>query len=158
MKLWLATILCGIAAAQDPAHQHSPAAPVPMQPLAQQVRQLEEALNYLGQPLPQAEQRRIHDAIANPDEAAAVKQLEAVLDAHVLLNVDINPESRVKVEEGTAKPELVEAGARLFLVKGINNGNVRAPLGVQSPNSADVYIRANGNPAPPSQRLRQASE
>ena len=66
MKFWLATILCGIAAAQQAAHQHSPAAPVPLQPLAQQVRQLEEALNYLGQPLPVADQRRIHEAIANP--------------------------------------------------------------------------------------------
>jgi hypothetical protein len=121
---------------------------VALQPLAQQVRQLEEALNYLGQPLPVADQRRIHEAIANPDEAAAVRQLEATLDPHVLLHVDINPESRVKVEEGAAKPELVEAGTRLFLVKVINNGNVRAPLVVQSPNSGDVYIRSNGNPAP----------
>ena len=48
--------------------------------------------------------------------------LESILDAHVLLIVDINPESRVKVEQGTAKPELVEAGTRLFLVKVVNNG------------------------------------
>ena len=74
MRLWLATMVCGIAAAQQTAHQH-PAAPVPLQPLAQQVRQLEEALSYLGQPLPVAEQRRINEAIANPDEAAAVRSL-----------------------------------------------------------------------------------
>jgi hypothetical protein len=35
----------------------------------------------------------------------------------VLVNVDINPESRVKVEHGAAKPEVVEAGARLFRSK-----------------------------------------
>src|ERR1700682_1295687 len=110
MRLWLATILCGVAAAQETAHQHSPAAPVPLQPLAQQVRQLGEALNYLGQPLPGADQRRIHEAIATPDEAAAGRLLEAILDTHVLLSVNITPESRVKVEEGAAKPELVEAG------------------------------------------------
>ena len=150
MRLCLATILCGIAAAQEAAHQH-PAAPVPLQPLAQQVRQLEEALNYLGQPFPAADQRRIHEAIANPDEAAAVRSLEAVLDAHVLLNVDINPESRVKVEEGAARPELVEAGTRLFLVKVINNGHVTAQLNVQSPNIGDVYIKSTGNAAPPIQ-------
>src|SRR5437762_2114265 len=151
MRFWLATILCGIAAAQQAAHQHSPAAPVPLQPLAQQVRQLEEALNYLGQPLPVADQRRIHEAIANPDEAAVVRSLEAILDAHVLLTVDINPESRVKVEEGAAKPELVEAGTRLFLVKVINNGHVTAQLNVESPNIGDVYIRSSGNSAPPMQ-------
>src|SRR4029077_2317406 len=152
MRFWLAAILCGIlcgiAAAQETAHQHSPAAPVPLQPLAQQVRQLEEALNYLGQPFPAADQRRIHEAIANPDEAAAVRSLESILDAHVLLNVDINPESRVKVEEGPATPDQGEAGTSLFLVKVINHGNVRAPLVVQSPNSGDVYVRSNGSPAP----------
>ena len=54
MKLWLTVILCGIAAAQDATHQHAPA-PIPLQPLAQQVRQLEEAMNYLGQPFATAE-------------------------------------------------------------------------------------------------------
>src|SRR5215470_11145878 len=148
MKSVLTLIFCGIAVAQDTAHQHAAPAPIPLQPLAQQVRQLEEALNYLGQPFGAADLRRIHEAIANPDEAAAVRALESILDQHVLLMVDINPESRVKVEEGTAKPELVEAGTRLFLVKIINSAHVRAPLVVQSPNSGDVFVRSNGNPAP----------
>src|SRR5215831_8073681 len=148
MKAVVTVFFCSIAAAQDAAHQHAAPAPIPLQPLAQQVRQLEEALTYLGQPFGAADLRRIHEAIANPDEAAAVRALESILDTYVLLNVDINPESRVKVEEGAAKPELVEGGARLFLVKVLNNGNVRAPLVVQSPNSGDVYIRSNGSPAP----------
>ena len=136
MKLWLIIVLCGAAAGQDTTHQHTTAsAPIPLQPLAQQVRQLEEAMTYLGQPFGSADLRRIHEAIANPDEAAAVRAIESILDTHVLLTIDINPESRVKVEEGTTKPELVEAGTRLFLVKVINNGHVRAPLVVQSPNS-----------------------
>ena len=51
MKLWMTVILCGISAAQDTAHQHTTApASIPLQPLAQQVRQLEEAMTYLGQP------------------------------------------------------------------------------------------------------------
>lgn len=99
MKLWVTLILCGIVAAQETAHQHATApAPIPLQPLAQQVRQLEEAMTYLGQPFGAADLRRIHEAIANPDESAAVHALESVLDAHVLLKVDINPESRVKVD------------------------------------------------------------
>src|SRR5947207_14837037 len=151
MKLWVAILLCSAGAAQQNTHQHSPAAPVPLQPLALQVRQLEEAMTYLGQPFATAELRRIHEAIANSDEAAAVRQLEAILDAHVLLNVDINPETRVKVEEGAAKPELVQAGTRLFLVKVINNGHVTAQLNVESPNIGDVYIRSSGNSAPPMQ-------
>jgi hypothetical protein len=124
---------------------------------AQQVRQL-EAMAYLGQPFGAADLRRIHEAIANPNESAAVQALESILDAHALLIVDINPESRVKVEEGTAKPELVEAGTRLFLVKVINKAHVRAPLVVQSPNSGDVYIRSNGDPAPPIRLSPQESK
>ncbi|HKS97824.1 MAG TPA: CehA/McbA family metallohydrolase, partial [Terriglobia bacterium] len=70
------------------------------------------------------------------------------LDRHALITVDINPESRVKVEQGAAKPELVEAGARLFLVKVVNHGNVTAALNVESPNSGKVYIQSTGNPKP----------
>ena len=158
MKSIVTVIFCATVAAQETTHQHPASAPVPLQPLAQQVRQLEEAMNYLGQPFGSADLRGIHEAIANPDEAAAVHALQSILDAHVLLTVDINPESRVKVEEGAAKPELVEAGTRLFLVKIVNNGNVRAPLVVQSPNSGDVYVRSNGNPAPPIQLSPQESK
>jgi hypothetical protein len=159
MKLCLSFVLCGVAIAQNAPHQHPAASePVPLQPLAQQVRQLEEAMTYLGQPFKAADLRRIHEAIANQDEAAAVHALESILDPYALLTVDINPESRVKVEEGTAPPELVQAGTRLFLVKIVNNGHVRAPLVVQSPNSGDVYVRSNGNPAPPIQLSPQESK
>jgi hypothetical protein len=154
MKLCLALILSGIASAQE--HQHT-AAPIPLQPLAQQVRQLEDALNYLGQSLPAADHRRINDAVANPDESAAVAQLQAVLDPYVLFSVDINPESRVRVEQGGAKPDLVEAGTRLFLVKVTNNAHVTAALDVESPNSGNVYIRSTGNPEPPIQLTKRDS-
>ncbi|HKE23526.1 MAG TPA: CehA/McbA family metallohydrolase [Bryobacteraceae bacterium] len=159
MKLWMPIVVCGIAVAQETPHQHPMTPPqVPLQPLAQHVRQLEEAMTYLGQPFKSADLRRIDEAIANPDEAAAVHALESILDPYVLMIVDINPESRVKVEEGTATPELVEAGTRLFLVKLLNNGHVRAPLVVQSPNSGDVYVPSNGNPAPAIQLSPQESK
>ncbi len=125
------------------------AASVPLQPLAQQVRQLEEALNYLGQPLSTAEQQLINNAIGNTDENAAVTELETILDRHVIAIVDINAEGRVKVEQGAAAPQIVEAGSRLFLVKVVNNGNVTAELNVVSPNTGNVYIQSNGNPEPP---------
>src|SRR5262249_35004449 len=106
MKLLASVFLCTSALAQQ--HVHSDAPAVPLQPLAQQVRQLEEALVYLGQPLSTADHRRINDAIAKSDEAAAVGDIQAALDPYVLINVDINPEGRVKVEQGAARPELVE--------------------------------------------------
>jgi hypothetical protein len=122
---------------------------VPLQPMAQQARQLTETLNYLGQPLSAAEQRRINAAIGLPDESAAVEAIEKILDTHVLANIDINPESRVKVEQGPAKPDLIEEGARLFLVKVVNLGHVTAELNVVSPNSGSVYVPSNGSPEPP---------
>jgi hypothetical protein len=149
MKYATAFVLCGLLTAQEAAHQHQPAiTPVPLQPLALQARQLEEALSYLGQPLPPAAHQRINNAIANPDEAAAVREIESVLDAFSLVTVDINPEGRVKVEQGAAKPELVEAGARLFLVKVINNAHITARLNVESPNSGNVFVQSSGSPSP----------
>src|ERR1051325_11095342 len=148
MKLPVVLCLCGMAAAQQAAHQHPASAPVPLQPLAQQVRQLEEALNYLGQPLAAAETRRINEAIGGADEATAVAQLESVLEPHVLLAANINPESRVKVEQGAARPELVEGGTRLFLVKVTNDAHVTAALNVASPNAGKVYLPSSGDPAP----------
>jgi hypothetical protein len=149
MKLLSGWFFLASALAQQTMHQHTTeTAPVPLQPLAQQVRQLEDALNYLGQPLSSTVQQRINHAIGNPDEAAAVAELEAALDPLALAWIDINPESRVKVEQGAAKPELVEAGTRLFLVKVTNNAHVTAALRVDSPNIGKVYVQSNGDAAP----------
>jgi hypothetical protein len=146
VKLISAILFCGAAAAQQ--HQHGPAAPVPLQPLAQQVRLLTEALNYLGQPLPPTTQRALDAAIGNPDEGAAVAAIEKALDPYVLVKVDINPESRVKVEQAGAKPELAQAGTRMFLVKVNNQGHVTAELNVVSPNSGNTWVKSNGSPEP----------
>src|SRR5581483_8678549 len=136
------------AAAQTPAHQHGALPAVPLQPLAQQVRRLEDAMNYLGQPFPPADHQAINAAVGNTDEAAAVAGLEKLLDRYALAVVEINAESRVKVLPGPAKPELVESGTRLFLVKVVNGAHVTAPLRVASPNSGPVYIRSSGSPEP----------
>jgi len=132
-------------------------AAVPLQPLAQQVRRLEDAMSYLGQPFPAADQQTINAAIGEPDEAAAVAAIEKILDKYALAIVDINAESRVKVDPGPAKPELVEGGTRIFLVKVINRANVTAALRVESPNSGNVYIQSTGNPAPKMELTRQGA-
>jgi hypothetical protein len=128
--------------------QGLPQPAVPLQPLAQQVRRIETALTYLGQPLTANDHQEIDEAIAAPDEADAVRQLQTTLDKYVLAFVEISPESRVKVEPGPARPELVESGTRLFLVKVFNQANVTAPLRVESPNTGNVYIRSDSSPEP----------
>src|SRR4029077_8103898 len=72
---------------------------VALQPLAQQVRRVETALAYLGQPLSADERNAIDGAIGMADTAAAVSSLQQILDRHVLATVHINPESRVKGEQ-----------------------------------------------------------
>jgi hypothetical protein len=137
--------------------QHNP--PVPIQPFALHLRQLEDALDYLGQPLPAADQRAINDALGQVDETRAVAEIEQVLDKYVLCIIGINAESRVKVEAGPAKPELVEGGTRLFLVKVQNQAHITAPLAVASPNSGEVYIQSKGDPEPRMERTaRDAAE
>ena len=113
----------------------------PLQPLAQQVRRLEDAMNYLGQPFPAEVHHGVNQAVGMEDEAAAVARLQELLDPYVLVEVIINPESRVKVAPGAADPVLVEKGTRLFLVKVINGAGVRAPLEVESPNSGPTSLR-----------------
>ena len=121
---------------------------VALQPLAQQVRQVQEALSFLGQPLAAADAQRINAAMGRRDEAAAVAELERVLDQYALAIVTINAESRVKVEVGPAKPELEQDGTRIFLVKVINGAGVTAKLQVQSENSGTVYIQSDHSPEP----------
>jgi hypothetical protein len=142
-------VLAGTGLAQDHAH---PESVVPLQPLAQQVRRLETALRYLGQPIPDADERALNDALSLEDAGAAVVRVQAVLDRLVLASVHVNPESRVRVEQGAAAPELVQGGTRLFLIKVINEAGTTAPVTVQSPNSGRVYIPSRpgvGVPEPP---------
>jgi hypothetical protein len=122
---------------------------VPLQPFAQQVRQVETTLGYLGQPLSQSDQDAINQAIAKTDENTAIaQQLEQALDKYALAIVDINRESRVKVHLGPAKPELVEGGSRIFLVKVINKAEVTARLETESPNALSVYVQSDSSAEP----------
>ena len=138
-----------VALTLTPQAQQRPAAPettVPLQPLAQQVRRLETALRYFGEPLPASEHQTLNEAIGMADEALAVTRIQQVLDRFALARVHISPESRVRVEQGTARPRLVQGGTRLFLVKVINEAGVTAPLTVTSPNIGRVYIPSRNTP------------
>ena len=114
---------------------------VELQPLVAQVTRLTEALDYLGAPLPAADKRALENAKALRNPAAAVRRIQEILDRHVLLDIDINPESRVHVAPGGARPELVEQGWRTVLVKVRNAAGVTAPLRVSSPHAQAVFSR-----------------
>src|SRR5207237_5357732 len=63
---------------------------------------------------------------------------QKILDRHCLVAININPESRVKVQEWPAKEELMEQGWRSFLVKVQNEAGVTAVLVAESPNAGKL--------------------
>jgi hypothetical protein len=101
---------------------------VEYQPLAAQVQRVADTLEMVGEPLPAAERAKLNDA-------KTVQDIQKILDRHCLVGININPESRVKVQEGPAKAELMEQGWRSFLVKVHNEAGVTAVLAVESPNA-----------------------
>ncbi|MGA2256331.1 MAG: CehA/McbA family metallohydrolase [Thermoguttaceae bacterium] len=112
---------------------------VELQPLAAQVRRVIEATDYLGAPISAADKRALETAFNQGDANAATDALQRVLDRYCLFGVNINPESRVKVAAGPAKPELAEKGWRQFLVKVHNEAGVTAELRALSPNALSLY-------------------
>ncbi|MFN7939514.1 MAG: CehA/McbA family metallohydrolase [Bryobacteraceae bacterium] len=133
-RLGFTLFLSGLLSAQElPV-----VANVEHQPLAAQVTRLLEALEMLGEPLPAADATAIKAQLASRDGAKAVEAIQNILDKHCLVGVNINPESRVKVQQGPAQPVLVQQGWRNFLVKVHNEAGITAVLNASSPNSGQV--------------------
>ena len=147
---WLIVVGAGIAKADDLPLIKG----VEAQPLKAQAARVAEALAYLGEPLSAAEKASLEKAIASADSDEAVAGIQKVLDARCLADVNINPESRVKVARGPAKAELAEQGWRVFLVKVHNEAGVTAALRVSSPNAEPLHKRSTSSPLPaPSVKL-----
>jgi hypothetical protein len=112
---------------------------VELQPLIAQVKRLIEATDYLGTPVSAADKQALETAFKQTDAGEASEAVQRVLDKYCLLAVNVNPESRVKVAPGPAKPELIEKGWRQFLVKVHNEAGVTAELRAVSPNALSSY-------------------
>ena len=121
---------------------------VEWQPFVAQVRRLVEATDYLGTPFSATDKSALNAAMEAPDHKAAVVKLQEILDRYALFGVHINPEMRVKVAQGDAKPELMQDGWRQFLVKVANESGTTAPLAAVSPNAQSVHnVRAATTPS-----------
>jgi len=121
---------------------------VEAQPFLAQVKRLEEALNFVGSPLSAEESAALERARSLPDKEA-VLAVEKVLDPHVLIGVNINPESRVKVARGPAPAELIQQGWRVALVRVHNEPKITPELKIESPNAAPLYKQSSGSAEPP---------
>lgn len=118
-----------------------------LQPLAAQAKRVAQSLELLGAPLSPQRQAALTEALETADAGEAVERLQEALDPLCLAGVNINPESRVKVQAGEAAPKLVQQGFRVFLVKVHNEAGVTARLRCNSPNAEPLYARSSGKPA-----------
>jgi hypothetical protein len=112
------------------------------QPFAAQVQRLLVALEWIGEPLPSSESAPLKEILAHPVAPDTVSRIEAILKLHVLLNVEINPESRVSATRGQAQAELVEQGWRSFLVRVDNQAKDTSVLQIRS-----LQARPMGRPS-----------
>jgi hypothetical protein len=124
-----------------------------LQPFGVSARRIVLALDQLGEPLSPEERRAFEAALASSDPRDALTRATAVLDSRSLAVVTINPEARVSVRAGAARPALVESGTRVFLVKVINQAGITAPLKVTSPQSGRVSIPAWSNDSNPARTI-----
>jgi hypothetical protein len=104
------------------------------QPLAANAERLAQALDFLGFPLP----KNIADDLNAAVQARDAGRVQQVLDPNVLLQVSINPESRVKVARGPAPAVIQQAGFTPVIVKVVNDSPVKAALHVASPQAGPV--------------------
>ena len=105
------------------------------QPLGASAVRIADTLKLLGAALPSP-------ADAELRRGVSAKRVQELLDPLCLVAVEINPESRVRLLQGPRKPELVEQGWRVFLVKVINQAGITPALQVDSPNAGQVPTRS----------------
>lgn len=114
------------------------------QPFTAQVHRLLVALDWIGEPLPPTDSAALKAILAQPLAPDTVDRIEAVLKPHILLDVQINPESLVSASRGPARAELVEHGWRSFLVRVNNQAKDTSTLEIRSPQAARMG-RPSGN-------------
>ena len=76
---------------------------VDFQPLKSQIQRLIQAKDYLGEPFSADVKKQLIQAFAQADATEAIAEIQDILDAQCLVDVQINPESRVKVNAGPVK-------------------------------------------------------
>lgn len=105
------------------------------QPLGQNADRIAKALDFLGTSLPADVANSLNEAIAAQD----AKKVQQLLDPRVVLQVTINPESRVKVATGPGSTTIQQAGWTPLLVKVVNEAVAKAPLRATSAQAGDLF-------------------
>jgi hypothetical protein len=108
---------------------------VEWRPFRDHCRQLLRALDKAASPLPAKTVRQLKTILErDPDDpAAASTAVQKLLDAHCLITVNINAESRVKAARGPAEIQLHQNKLSLVLLKVHNEGGVTHALRLYGP-------------------------
>ena len=112
---------------------------VEAQPLLAQALRLQEALTFSGNALATEDARKLNELRDKPLNQETVVAIQKIFDPYCLNIVDINPEGRVKVLRGAAKPTLIQGGWTSFLVRINNDAGITAKLQAESPNALKPY-------------------
>src|SRR5260370_33071271 len=75
---------------------------VDLQPLAAQAERVADALELLGEPLPESDRKALKDAAKSDDKAKGVAAIQDILDKRCLAGVRIHPPLRSKPQETCA--------------------------------------------------------
>lgn len=105
------------------------------QPLAAQALRLADAFEFLGSPLDKATLERLRKACEVRDAAG----IQGILDPLTLVNINVNPEARVKAARGKAEASIQQHAYTPFLIKVVNEAKVTSSLKVGSPQMGPVY-------------------
>ncbi len=116
------------------------------QPLLSQAIRLKEALSFIGSALPAEADSQLLALQDQPYAQETVRKVQEILDTYCLAMVHINPESRVKVDRGPAKAELMQEGWKSFLIKVHNQAHITPMLEAESPNALPVLHRSTAAP------------
>ena len=131
-------------------HESSPAQTlvvkdVEPQPLLAQALRVSDALTFIGSALPASSLKQLDELKNLPHDAQTVKSIQKILDPFCLAMITINPESRVKVDAGPAKPVLMQEGWTSYLVKVNNQAHVTAPLVASSANAGPLFYKSTNS-------------
>jgi hypothetical protein len=105
------------------------------QPFVSQTRRLIEAMDFAGSPFSEADLDALNAAMELEDDAESIEKIQQILNSYTLIDVQINPEARVKLALGESDATLQQQGWRAFLVRVHNEPRVSARLAVSSKNS-----------------------
>ncbi|MEQ8848978.1 CehA/McbA family metallohydrolase [Botrimarina sp.] len=123
------------AASDEPKWPSAPV--VERQPLLLQVDRLVEALDYIGNPVPQSTRDALRALRDERDDEVVTSRVQELLDPLCLAGVRI-ADGKIAAAEGAVEPMLVEQGWRSFLVKVCNDARLTTRLHVESPNARSM--------------------